>query len=200
MHFPRRDPIGTSSSRRRGSDIGHLISTPAPKMDSTARPLQRAGGNIMAPNVGLFRHCVRRAHFFDRFPRPGWHQEPFPSLEEEVKKKTPRVSCSPAAQPAQLQDGAEPVAQRERSPSTTTSASPQHQHQQESRQLPSLSPVAVRPDSQPRHPHLGIGESPDHRRDAWPPSTPSLHVEGGSVRTPPSPSRRSSPQGRLRGG
>ncbi|KAH0814759.1 hypothetical protein GEV33_008032 [Tenebrio molitor] len=29
--------------RRRGSDIGHLISTPAPKMDSTARPLQRAG-------------------------------------------------------------------------------------------------------------------------------------------------------------
>ncbi|KAH0813473.1 hypothetical protein GEV33_009318 [Tenebrio molitor] len=97
----------------------------------------------------------------------------FPSLEEEVKKKTPRVSCSPAAQPAQLQDGVEPVAQRERSPSTTTSASPQHQHQQESRQLPSLSPVAVRPDSQPRHPHLGIGESPDHRRDAWPPQPPA---------------------------
>jgi hypothetical protein len=91
----------------------------------------------------------------------------FPSLEEEAKKKTPRVSCSPAAQHAQLQDGAEPVDQRETSPSTTTSASPPHQHQQESRQLPSLSPVAVRPDSQPRHAHLGIGESPDHRRDAW---------------------------------
>jgi hypothetical protein len=53
-------------------------------------------GNIMAPNVGPFRYCARRAHFFDRCPRPGWHQEPFPSLEEEVKKKTPRVSCCPS--------------------------------------------------------------------------------------------------------
>jgi hypothetical protein len=186
----RDEGTDVASTPAAGGCADWVIPTPAPKMDSTVRPLQRAGGTIMAPNAGLFRHCARRAHFFDRCPRPGWHQEPcprpgwhqepcprpgwhqepFPSLEEEAKKKTPRVSCSPAAQHAQLQDGAEPVDQRERSPSSTTSASPPHQ---ESRQLPSLSPVAVRPDSQPRHAHLGIGESPDHRRDAWLPQPPA---------------------------
>jgi hypothetical protein len=48
LFFERReDGVEMRGPRRRGSDIGPLISTPAPKMDSTARPLQRAGGNRM---------------------------------------------------------------------------------------------------------------------------------------------------------
>jgi hypothetical protein len=39
MHFPRRDPTGTSSNCRRGSDIGPLNSTPAPKFDRSRGPV-----------------------------------------------------------------------------------------------------------------------------------------------------------------
>jgi hypothetical protein len=68
----RDDPISTSSSRRRGSDIGPLISTPAPKMDSTARPLQRAGGNRMCylgtwgRTAVMLRNDRRKLNLVDR--------------------------------------------------------------------------------------------------------------------------------------
>jgi hypothetical protein len=118
----------------------------------------RAGGNIMAPNVGLSSGKV-----------PG---EPISSTDvhvpddsrsrsrrpkSEAKKKTSWVSrCPQSVQPAthrvQLQVGAKAVALRERrtrtSTTTTTTTSPPHQQEPGSVQLRLRSSFV--PDSQPR--------------------------------------------------
>jgi hypothetical protein len=69
---------------------------PAPKMDSTVRPPQGAGGNIMAPNVGLSSDKASESP--NPRPRPTSRMvagsRPVRQQEPDVKKKSWVSRCS----------------------------------------------------------------------------------------------------------
>jgi hypothetical protein len=75
-----------------------------------------------------------------------------------------------------------------------------HRHTSTSRSPGSFHRCLRSPFVPTASPDMPISELVSRRTTDATPGSLNLHVEGGSVRTPPSPSRRPSPQGRLRGG
>jgi hypothetical protein len=140
-------------------------------MDSTVRPLQRAGGNIMAPDVGLSSDKASESPNPRPMPtsRMTAGSRPVRQQEPDVKKKSWVSRCS-----------------------SSTQSAAHRVHPGSSSQSPGGRGVTPTPprsqrmsDSQPRQ--FSVLARQRSTVETPGSSTTSLHVGRGSVRTPPFP-------------